>query len=341
MAASARPSAISRAAVPMASMDEAQAVHTVICGPCRSYFMAICAAAMFGQILIIVLRGTLWVPVSREVLGLGGGRGAAHAGAVDDRRPPRIQRPDPGIVDRLGSGGEGEPGEAVGSVEELVVDPVPSPEPFDGGTERRWRPGTERQLGDLDPEVTVQQSPAVVVDVQAQRGDDPEPGDRHVVHAASSSASRAAPGLRAERAHKNPEPNPLAGRDGEHIPAAESTDHRARGNDMALRLSTGSKVAAAGGRGGGDPGRRLHHRERDDHALLPRTARRPRGRFLSEGHPQDGRGSSRSYGEPGIEPLSYPGLLKRVIGGWYTPHERLRQMILDDEVEAYLFPSAA
>ena len=62
MAASARPSAISRAAVPMASIDEAQAVHTVSCWPWRSYFMAIWAAAMFGQILIIVLRGTLSGP---------------------------------------------------------------------------------------------------------------------------------------------------------------------------------------------------------------------------------------------------------------------------------------
>ena len=185
IAASARPSAISRAAVPMASIDEAQAVHTVICGPCRSYFMAICAAAMFGQILIIVLRGTLSGPrVSRRCWASSRGAGATHAGAVDDRRPQWIQRPDPGIVDRLGRGGEGEPGEAVGSVEELLVDPVPSAEPFDGGTERRWRAGAERQLGELDPEVTVQQSPAVVVDVQPERGDDPEAGDRHVVHAA-------------------------------------------------------------------------------------------------------------------------------------------------------------
>jgi acyl CoA:acetate/3-ketoacid CoA transferase len=43
-------------------------------------------------------------------------------------------------------------------------------------------------------------------------------------------------------------------------------------------------------------------------------------------------------GEGGIEPLSHPGLLKRVIGGWYTPHARLREMILADQVEAYLFP---
>jgi len=43
-------------------------------------------------------------------------------------------------------------------------------------------------------------------------------------------------------------------------------------------------------------------------------------------------------GVPGIEPLSYPGLLKRVIGGWYTPHPRLREMICANEVEAYLFP---
>ena len=43
-------------------------------------------------------------------------------------------------------------------------------------------------------------------------------------------------------------------------------------------------------------------------------------------------------GVPGNEPLSYPGLLKRVIGGWYTPHPRLREMICGNEVEAYLFP---
>ena len=74
--------------------------------------------------------------------------------------------------------------------------------------------------------------------------------------------------------------------------------------------------------------------------LLPRTLLAAlEARFLSEGHPRDLTWFEPfPTGEPGIEPLSYPGLLKRVIGGWYTPHERLRQMILDDEVEAYLFP---
>ena len=56
MATSARPSAISRAAVPIASMDDAQAVQMVICGPCSPYRMASWAAAMFGQILMTVLR---------------------------------------------------------------------------------------------------------------------------------------------------------------------------------------------------------------------------------------------------------------------------------------------
>lgn len=62
-------------------------------------------------------------------------------------------------------------------------------------------------------------------------------------------------------------------------------------------------------------------------------------RFLSEGAP-----ARLTWfdpfptGVPGIEPLSYPGLVKRVIGGWFTPHPRLREMIVRDEVEAYLFP---
>ncbi|MCC7364119.1 MAG: acyl CoA:acetate/3-ketoacid CoA transferase [Dehalococcoidia bacterium] len=43
-------------------------------------------------------------------------------------------------------------------------------------------------------------------------------------------------------------------------------------------------------------------------------------------------------GIPGIEPLSYPGLLKRVVGGWYTPHPRLRELIVANQVEAYLYP---
>jgi propionate CoA-transferase len=62
-------------------------------------------------------------------------------------------------------------------------------------------------------------------------------------------------------------------------------------------------------------------------------------RFLSDGTP---RGLTWfepfPTGEAGIEPLSHPVLLKRVIGGWFTPHERLREMVLADEVEAYLFP---
>jgi propionate CoA-transferase len=62
-------------------------------------------------------------------------------------------------------------------------------------------------------------------------------------------------------------------------------------------------------------------------------------RFLTEEHPRDLTWFEPfPTGELGIEPLSYPGLLKRVIGGWYTPHERLREMILANEVEAYLFP---
>jgi propionate CoA-transferase len=74
--------------------------------------------------------------------------------------------------------------------------------------------------------------------------------------------------------------------------------------------------------------------------LLPRTLLGAlEARFLSEQHPRDLTWFEPfPTGEPGIEPLSYPGLLKRVISGWFTLHERLRQMILDDEVEAYLFP---
>lgn len=62
-------------------------------------------------------------------------------------------------------------------------------------------------------------------------------------------------------------------------------------------------------------------------------------RFLTEGSP---RGLTWfepfPTGVPGIEPLSYAGLLKRVIGGWYTPHPRLRELICANEIEAYLFP---
>jgi propionate CoA-transferase len=62
-------------------------------------------------------------------------------------------------------------------------------------------------------------------------------------------------------------------------------------------------------------------------------------RFLGEGRP-NGLTWFDPFptGVPGIEPLSYPGLLKRVIGGWYTPHPRLREMIVANEVEAYLYP---
>jgi propionate CoA-transferase len=62
-------------------------------------------------------------------------------------------------------------------------------------------------------------------------------------------------------------------------------------------------------------------------------------RFLTEGSP-----TGLTWFDPfptgaaAIEPLSHPGLLKRVIGGWFTPHPALRQMILDNEVEAYLYP---
>jgi acyl CoA:acetate/3-ketoacid CoA transferase len=74
--------------------------------------------------------------------------------------------------------------------------------------------------------------------------------------------------------------------------------------------------------------------------MLPnRVLRAIEVRFLSEGTP-----AGLTWfdpfptGVPGIEPLSYPGLLKRVIGGWFTPHPRLREMICADEVEAYMYP---
>lgn len=62
-------------------------------------------------------------------------------------------------------------------------------------------------------------------------------------------------------------------------------------------------------------------------------------RFLTEGHP-NGLTWFDPFptGVPGIEPLSHPGLLKRVIGGWFTPHPRLRDMITANEIEAYLYP---
>jgi propionate CoA-transferase len=62
-------------------------------------------------------------------------------------------------------------------------------------------------------------------------------------------------------------------------------------------------------------------------------------RFLTEGRPRDLTWFEPfPTGEADIEPLSHPGLLKRVIGGWYTAHEQLRRMILDNQVEAYMFP---
>ncbi len=62
-------------------------------------------------------------------------------------------------------------------------------------------------------------------------------------------------------------------------------------------------------------------------------------RFLTEGHPRDITWFDPfPTGLPGIEPLSHEGFLKRVIGGWYTPHPALREMILSNKVEAYMYP---
>ena len=109
---------------------------------------------------------------------------------------------------------------------------------------------------------------------------------------------------------------------------------------MALRLATGSKVCTAEDAVAMIPDGACITVSGTITLLLPRTLLGAlEARFLAEGHPRDLTWFEPfPTGEPGIEPLSYPGLLKRVIGGWYTPHERLRQMILDDEVEAYLFP---
>jgi acyl CoA:acetate/3-ketoacid CoA transferase len=109
---------------------------------------------------------------------------------------------------------------------------------------------------------------------------------------------------------------------------------------MALRLTTGSKVCTAEDVVAAIPDGACLTISGTITLLLPRTLLAAlEARFLSEGHPRDLTWFEPfPTGEPGIEPLSYPRLLKRVIGGWYTPHERLRQMILDDEVEAYLFP---
>jgi len=62
-------------------------------------------------------------------------------------------------------------------------------------------------------------------------------------------------------------------------------------------------------------------------------------RFLTEGHPRDLTWFDPfPTGVPGIEPLAHEGLLRRVIGGWFTPHPRLQAMILNDEIEAYMYP---
>src|ERR1043165_6192031 len=109
---------------------------------------------------------------------------------------------------------------------------------------------------------------------------------------------------------------------------------------MALRLATGSKVCTAEDAGASIPDGACLTVSGTITLLLPRTLLAAlEARFLSTDHPRDLTWFEPfPTGEPGIEPLSYPGLLKRVIGGWYTPHERLRQMIVAEEVEAYLFP---
>lgn len=62
-------------------------------------------------------------------------------------------------------------------------------------------------------------------------------------------------------------------------------------------------------------------------------------RFLSTGEPRDLTWFDPfPTGVPGIEPLSYPGLLKRVIGGWYTPYPRLRDLINGNAIEAECIP---
>ncbi len=62
-------------------------------------------------------------------------------------------------------------------------------------------------------------------------------------------------------------------------------------------------------------------------------------RFLTEAEPRDLTWFDPfPTGLPGIEPLAHAGLLKRVIGGWYTPHPAMRELILANEVEAYCFP---
>ncbi len=61
-------------------------------------------------------------------------------------------------------------------------------------------------------------------------------------------------------------------------------------------------------------------------------------RFLTTGEPRD-----LTWFEPfptgaGDEPFSHPGMLRRVIGGWFTPHPCLQAMITGNQVEAYCFP---
>ena len=109
---------------------------------------------------------------------------------------------------------------------------------------------------------------------------------------------------------------------------------------MALRLATTSKICTAEDAVATIPDGACITVSGTITLLLPRTLLGAlEARFLSNGHPRDLTWFEPfPTGEPGIEPLSYPGMLKRVIGGWYTPHERLRQMIVDDQVEAYLFP---
>jgi propionate CoA-transferase len=109
---------------------------------------------------------------------------------------------------------------------------------------------------------------------------------------------------------------------------------------MAVRLATSSKVCTPEEAVAAIPDGACITVSGTITMLLPRTLLGAlEARFLSTGQPRDLTWFEPfPTGEPGIEPLSYPGLLRRVIGGWYTPHERLRQMIVDDEVEAYLFP---
>src|SRR3954454_17255905 len=109
---------------------------------------------------------------------------------------------------------------------------------------------------------------------------------------------------------------------------------------MPLRHSRGSKVSTAADAVARIPDGACITVSGTISMLLPRTLLGAlEARFLSDGHPRHLTWFEPfPTGELGIEPLSHPGLLKRVIGGWYTPHPRLREMILADEVEAYLFP---